>query len=111
MDKEKVNMFLLSNAQMFPGEKMPFLKEQLEKMDDSKYDSLITLNFKNPETIQILSILLGGFGVDRFMIGDIGLGVLKLLTLGCCGIFSIVDWFKTAKRAREKNLNMVLTLV
>jgi len=39
----------------------------------------------------ILSILLGGFGIDRFYLGQIGLGVLKLITGAGCGIWWLID--------------------
>tara|TARA_Y100001935_G_scaffold27680_1_gene21195 strand:- start:1254 stop:1475 length:222 start_codon:yes stop_codon:yes gene_type:complete len=42
-------------------------------------------------TLLILSVLLGGLGVDRFFSGHIGLGVLKLITIGGCGIWALID--------------------
>ena len=42
-------------------------------------------------TLLILSIFLGGLGVDRFYVGKIGTGVLKLITCGGCGIWCIID--------------------
>ena len=46
---------------------------------------------KNKTTAIILSVLVGGLGVDRFYLGYTGMGVLKLLTGGCFGILYIID--------------------
>jgi TM2 domain-containing membrane protein YozV len=42
-------------------------------------------------TVLLLSIFLGSFGVDRFYVGKIGTGILKLVTGGGCGIWWIID--------------------
>ena len=39
----------------------------------------------------IMSILFGSLGVDRFIMGHIGLGILKLITFGGCGIWYLID--------------------
>ena len=46
---------------------------------------------KSFTTALILSVLLGGIGVDRFYLGYTGLGIAKLLTLGGCGIWALID--------------------
>ena len=42
--------------------------------------------------VWVFTFLLGELGVDRFIRGQIGLGVVKLITCGGCGIWALVDW-------------------
>ena len=42
-------------------------------------------------TVLLISFFVGAFGVDRFYLGYTGLGVVKLLTGGGCGIWALID--------------------
>lgn len=46
---------------------------------------------KSKTTAIILSVLLGQLGVDRFYLGYVGLGVVKLITCGGFGIWWLID--------------------
>lgn len=39
----------------------------------------------------LISVFLGSLGIDRFYLGYTGLGVLKLITVGGCGIWALID--------------------
>ena len=59
----------------------PMEAQAMVQMNSEK-DWIITL---------ILSIVVGGFGIDRFYSGSILLGVLKLFTLGGLGLWWLID--------------------
>jgi TM2 domain-containing membrane protein YozV len=51
----------------------------------------ITPKRKSFVTALLLSIYLGYWGIDRFYLGYIWQGVVKLLTFGACGVWHSVD--------------------
>lgn len=39
----------------------------------------------------LFAVFLGGLGVHRFYVGKIGTGILQLITLGGCGVWTLID--------------------
>lgn len=104
MEAQRVDMFLMANGKFFQAQHLQYIREQLLKADDSRWAMIQSVDLKDPTTILIVSLLGGGLGIDRFLIGDTGLGVAKLLTCGGLGIWTIVDWFLIMDITRQKNM-------
>ncbi|HWR93792.1 MAG TPA: TM2 domain-containing protein [Flavobacterium sp.] len=106
MDAQKVDMYMMMNSKFFESHHLKAVREKLLSLDESQWNAVQMLQLKDPTTSIILSVLVGGFGVDRFFIGDTGMGVGKLLTCGGLGIWTIVDWFLIMDATRQKNMEL-----
>jgi len=111
MSDDKVSLFITSYAKYFPANKLITIKDQLTQVDDSKLMVVMSLDYKDPMTMLLISIFLGHFGVDRFMLGDIGIGLLKLFTMGLCGILTIIDWITITDMSKEKNFQLIMMVL
>ena len=101
----------MTYSKYFPEENIIMLRDKFDAMDDDKISMMYSLQFKDPMIALILSIVAGSLGIDRFYIGDIGLGVAKLLTCGGCGIWTLIDYFLIMKSTKEKNFEKLITFV
>lgn len=110
VDPADVENYIMSNREFFPGIKLIYLKSKLLKMDKDKFERICLCDLKSPTIILLISVFLGGLGIDRFMIGDIGIGILKLLTGGLCGIFWLYDIFTITERVKKINFESIILL-
>lgn len=89
---------------------IPAVQKRLAEVDDSKSALLLTMNLQNPTIMLVVAIILGW---ERFFLDDIGLGILKVLTLYGLGLWWLIDLFSVQRRTYEynyKKFNEVLML-
>ena len=108
---DKVNMWLMSHQDKLPSEKIGILKSNLDKVEESKFDALMTVELKSPMTIFLLAWFVGWLSLDRFLLGSVGVGIARLLTAHGLGIWWLVDLITAMKRTKEYNYNKIKNLL
>ena len=111
MEKQKVELYIMANQKYFEADKILIIRNKLNQLSEDQYLVLSAIELKDPTTMLLISLFLGSFGVDRFMLGDTGMGILKLLTMGLCGILTIIDWFTISKKTKEQNFNKIMIAI
>ena len=108
MESDKVNHILMMLSSKIPAGSIPSVRTRLENTDISESEILaLQSQMKDPLLSILLSIFIGTLGVDRFYIGDVGLGIGKLLTGGGCGIWWLIDIFLIVDATKQKNLELL----
>ena len=105
---QKADIYFMTNQKFFPSEKLYAVKERLDGMTDEQIQRLMYVQLKDPTTYLLISIFIGELGIDRFLLGDVGMGILKLLTGGLCGILWIYDMVTIQDKVRNINFDELM---
>lgn len=114
---DEVDRYLNKCRNYFSEEQIFILKRQLLKLKKEDFLKVTKLDLKSPTGTLVVSMLLGYTGLDRFLLGDIPLGILKFvmfLSLRSGHWEGLVAAFDTAfikDRTKEKNFNEVMNAI
>ena len=109
--EERVRYWLSANAAKLPEAQLHSLKERLMNMSDVEFDRISYVSLTDPTMMLIISIFFGSLGVDRFALGDVGLGIGKLLTCGGLYIWWIIDLFNIMDATKDKNMQKLNSIL
>lgn len=93
------------------GEEMLFVQNLVSSFDEQQlmqFANIYRSRRKDPMLILLTALVgfLGIAGVHRFILNQIGMGILYLLTAGLCLIGTIIDLINYKKLALEYNSNV-----
>lgn len=110
MEQQQAEQLIAIYGSKIPFESIFSVKEQLKDMDYSTA-SIVLAQAKDPTIAIILSVVVGSLGIDRIYIGDIGLGILKLITCGGFGLWWLIDLFLIMDATKQRNLQHMMELL
>ena len=93
MELRDAESILMMYSSKLSPEYIPTIKDKLLEMDRATAIAAFS-DLKDPQTAFIISIcefFIQIHGISRFYIGDIGIGIAKLLTCGGCDIWWLID--------------------
>tara|TARA_B100000575_G_C22986746_1_gene569154 strand:- start:111 stop:470 length:360 start_codon:yes stop_codon:yes gene_type:complete len=79
------------------------LAKRLPKEERASFLMACEQEAKDSTTIFVISLFLGGLGVDRFLLGQTIIGLVKLITLGGCGLWWFIDLFLIMGATKDVN--------
>ena len=83
----------------------------VENQEDELSSPAIAADGKSQVVALILCVLIGGIGIHRFYLGYTWQGIVQLLTLGGCGVWSLIDLIRICTGdLQPKNGNYSKTL-
>ncbi|HEY8511110.1 MAG TPA: TM2 domain-containing protein [Cyclobacteriaceae bacterium] len=93
------------------GEEMAYVQNLIKDLDDERARSFAVVyraRRRDPQLILITALLgfVGFAGIHRFLIDQIGMGILYLLTVGICWVGTIIDLVNYQKLALEYNMKV-----
>lgn len=111
-----MNQSLLLSLPGIDTQEIMFIQEATKELNESQEKNFFMIyqgKRKDPQTIMICTIL--GFiviaGVQRFMLGQVGMGILYLFTGGLCLVGTIIDLINYRKLTLEYNQKMVIEAI
>lgn len=91
-----------------PSEYLYNLEELLKEREVDEHQLIfLNMQLKDPTIALVLSILAGYLGIDRFYLGNVGLGIGKLLTCGGLYIWWIIDMFLIMGATKQRNWDKI----
>ncbi|MBR2250498.1 MAG: TM2 domain-containing protein [Prevotella sp.] len=111
MDKNQVDQLMVTLASKVPSESLNQIRQHLEHAQDFNGAQVAIAQMKDPIIVLVISFFLGALGIDRFYLGDTGMGIGKLLTGGGCGIWALIDLFLIMGAAKQKNMELLFNTV